>query len=159
FLIALAMQRWNLHRRIALVTLSIMGDRPGPVIAGFMIAAGFISMWVSNTATAVMMLPIGISVLMIVSKVVGSALTDGSADRTGPANGSGTGLADEGQREADDSGRVAVVTSNFGTALVPGIASSASIGSLGTIIGTPPNLLLIGSPKDSHDSSIGFRQW
>jgi sodium-dependent dicarboxylate transporter 2/3/5 len=79
FLIALAMQRWNLHRRIALVTLSIMGDKPGPMIAGFMIATGFISMWVSNTATAVMMLPIGMSVLMIVSKVMGTAL-NGAAD-------------------------------------------------------------------------------
>ncbi len=60
FLIALAMQRWNLHQRIALFTLSLMGDKPGPMIAGFMIATGFVSMWVSNTATAVMMLPIGI---------------------------------------------------------------------------------------------------
>ena len=76
FLIALAMQRWNLHRRIALITLSIMGNKPGPMIAGFMIATGFVSMWVSNTATAVMMLPIGISVLMIVSKVVGGAITN-----------------------------------------------------------------------------------
>src|SRR5699024_6159744 len=102
FLIALAMQRWNLHRRIALVTLSIMGDRPGPMIAGFMIATGFISMWVSNTATAVMMLPIGISVLMIVSKVVGSALTDVSADDTGSADGTGTEIADEGETESED---------------------------------------------------------
>ena len=177
FLIALAMQRWNLHRRIALVTLSIMGDRPGPMIAGFMIATGFISMWVSNTATAVMMLPIGISVLMIVSKVVGSALTDGSADGTGSANdtgtaagtgsandtgtadGTGTEVADEGETESDDSGLGAVVKSNFGTALMLGIAYSASIGSLGTIIGTPPNLFLIGYLKDSHDISIGFGQW
>ncbi len=165
FLIALAMQRWNLHRRIALVTLSIMGDRPGPMIAGFMIATGFISMWVSNTATAVMMLPIGISVLMIVSKVVGSALTDGSADGTGSANDTGTAdgtateVADEGETESDDSGLGAVVKSNFGTALMLGIAYSASIGSLGTIIGTPPNLFLIGYLKDSHDISIGFGQW
>src|SRR5699024_362963 len=165
FLIALAMQRWNLHRRIALVTLSIMGDRPGPMIAGFMIATGFISMWVSNTATAVMMLPIGISVLMIVSKVVGSALTDGSADGTGSANdtgtadGTGTEVADEDETESDDSGLRAVVKSNFGTALMLGIAYSASIGSLGTIIGTPPNLFLIGYLKDSHDISIGFGQW
>ena len=149
FLIALAMQRWNLHRRIALITLSIMGDRPGPMIAGFMIATGFVSMWVSNTATAVMMLPIGISVLMIVSKVVGGAITDTdtSADSENP------------DTAEDDTGLGAVVKSNFGTALMLGIAYAASIGSLGTIIGTPPNLFLVGYLKENHDISIGFGQW
>ncbi|WP_350271167.1 DASS family sodium-coupled anion symporter [Brevibacterium sp. CBA3109] len=143
FLIALAMQRWNLHRRIALVTLSIMGNKPGPMIAGFMIATGFVSMWVSNTATAVMMLPIGISVLMIVSKVVGGAIA-ADADRADPDKDTGLGTA---------------VRSNFGTALMLGIAYSASIGSLGTIIGTPPNLFLVGYLEENHDISIGFGQW
>ncbi|MBX4384428.1 anion permease, partial [Mycobacterium tuberculosis] len=64
FMLALAMQRWNLHRRIALSVLATMGSKTANLIAGFMIATGFLSMWVSNTATAVMMLPIGISVLM-----------------------------------------------------------------------------------------------
>ncbi|WP_152347968.1 SLC13 family permease [Brevibacterium sp. CFH 10365] len=168
FLIALAMQRWNLHRRIALVTLSIMGDRPGPMIAGFMIATGFISMWVSNTATAVMMLPIGMSVLMIVSKVVGTALNEaadpdgaGTEDAGGAADrpSDGDGAADSPSDGGDDTGIGAVVKSNFGTALMLGIAYSASIGSLGTIIGTPPNLFLIGYLKDSYDISIGFGQW
>ncbi|MDN5658081.1 DASS family sodium-coupled anion symporter [Brevibacterium sandarakinum] len=151
FLIALAMQRWNLHRRIALITLSIMGNKPGPMIAGFMIATGFVSMWVSNTATSVMMLPIGISVLMIVSKVVGGAITDSAnteADET-----------ETDETEEDDSGLGTVVKSNFGTALMLGIAYSASIGSLGTIIGTPPNLFLVGYLEDNHDISIGFGQW
>ncbi|WP_420174393.1 SLC13 family permease [Luteococcus sp. OSA5] len=71
FLLALAMQRWNLHRRIALHTVRAMGTKPSMVVAGFMIATGFLSMWVSNTATAVMMLPIGVSVLMLVSDLVG----------------------------------------------------------------------------------------
>ena len=161
FLIALAMQRWNLHRRIALVTLSIMGDKPGPMIAGFMIATGFISMWVSNTATAVMMLPIGMSVLMIVSKVMGTALNGaaGAADQDGAAGDRGEGTAGNQSDGGDDMGIGAVVKSNFGTALMLGIAYSASIGSLGTIIGTPPNLFLIGYLKDNHDISIGFGQW
>ena len=68
-MLALAMRRWNLHRRIALLRLSLMGSKPVNLIAGFMIATGFLSMWVSNTATAVMMLPIGISVLMLVQKI------------------------------------------------------------------------------------------
>lgn len=175
FLIALSMQRWNLHRRIALFTLSLMGNRPGPMIAGFMIATGFMSMWVSNTATAVMMLPIGISVLMIVAKVVGSAITpaeatdrsdstQSSATTEGSAPDAGTGTGADtapGAGSGPDSevGLGHVVKSNFGTALMLGIAYAASIGSLGTIIGTPPNTFLVAYLKDNHDISIGFGQW
>jgi sodium-dependent dicarboxylate transporter 2/3/5 len=65
FMIALAMQRWGLHRRIALNIISVVGTGPRSLIAGFMLAAGFLSMWVSNTATTMMMLPIGLSVVEI----------------------------------------------------------------------------------------------
>lgn len=129
FLLALAMQRWNLHRRIALLTVRSMGTRPSMVIAGFMIATGFMSMWVSNTATAVMMLPIGVSVLLLVTRL------DGDAD----------------PEEA--------LATNFGTALMLGIAYAASIGSLATIIGTPPNTLLVGYLSENQDIEIGFGQW
>jgi sodium-dependent dicarboxylate transporter 2/3/5 len=65
FLIALAMQRWNLHRRVAINLIGIMGTRPTRIIAGFLLASAAISMWVSNTATALMMLPIALSVVQI----------------------------------------------------------------------------------------------
>ena len=65
FLMALGLQRWNLHRRLALVVVKIVGTSPKRIILGFMLATGFMSMWVSNTATAVVMLPIGTSVLML----------------------------------------------------------------------------------------------
>lgn len=65
FLLGIGMQRWNLHRRIALQVLLVVGQKPSQQIAGFMIATGFISMWVSNTATAIMMLPIGMSVISL----------------------------------------------------------------------------------------------
>ncbi len=63
FMIALAIQRWNLHQRIALFILGFVGQRPDHLVAGFMLATAGLSMWVSNTATAALMLPIGISVL------------------------------------------------------------------------------------------------
>lgn len=63
FLIAAAMQRWDLHKRIALIVILWVGTEPVRLVGGFMLATGFLSMWVSNTATAVMMLPIGLSVI------------------------------------------------------------------------------------------------
>lgn len=143
FMLALAMQRWNLHRRIALITLRAMGSKPANLIAGFMIATGFLSMWVSNTATAVMMLPIGLSVLMLVRKILAGEDPASAGD---PA-------------EADEETKQTVIKSNFGTALMLGIAYAASIGSLGTIIGTPPNTFLVGYMGTEHGVNINFGQW
>ncbi|MBL4611452.1 MAG: anion permease, partial [Pseudomonas sp.] len=67
FVLGLAMQRWNLHRRIALLTLLAVGSQPKRQIAGFMLATAFLSMWVSNTATTIMMLPIALSVLAMMT--------------------------------------------------------------------------------------------
>ncbi len=71
FLIALAMQRWNLHRRIAIGLISALGTRPDRIVAGFLIAGALISMWVSNTATALMMLPIAMSVVTLARGIEG----------------------------------------------------------------------------------------
>lgn len=65
FMIALAMQRWQLHRRIALAIIAMVGTSPRAIILGFMVAAAFLSLWVSNTATALMMLPIALSVVAL----------------------------------------------------------------------------------------------
>lgn len=63
FLIAVAMERWHLHRRIALLVIRLVGGGPARLILGFMGASALLSMWISNTATAVMMLPIGLSIV------------------------------------------------------------------------------------------------
>src|SRR5690606_28964981 len=68
FLIAIAMEKWNLHLRIALLTLRRVGLSPRRIVLGMMLATGFLSMWVSNTATALMMLPIATSVLALVTE-------------------------------------------------------------------------------------------
>lgn len=68
FVIALAMERWELHRRIALNIVGYVGTRPSSILIGFIVASAFLSMWVSNTATALMMLPIAQSVLELVDR-------------------------------------------------------------------------------------------
>ena len=68
FLIALGMERWQLHRRLALTIIQAMGTRPARIVAGFMLASAALSMWISNTATAMMMLPIGVSVIELVER-------------------------------------------------------------------------------------------
>ncbi len=125
FVLALTMERWNLHRRIALTILRVIGTNPVALVGGFMVATAFLSMWVSNTATATMMLPIGVSVLAL-------AL-------------SGSGPADRGARLAP--------------ALMLGIAYSASIGGIGTLIGTPPNALLAGYFHETYGVTISFAKW
>lgn len=124
FMLALAMQKWNLHKRIALTIVSKVGSNTAGLVGGFMIATGFITMWVSNTATAVMMLPVGLSVVTLITQFRG------------------------GRTDA-----------NFATALMLGIAYASSIGSVATIIGTPPNVLMVAYLADAHDIQIGFGQW
>ena len=67
FMIAIAMQKWNLHKRIALLVLSITGFRSERLIAGFMIASFILSMWIMNTSTTIMLLPIGISIIQAIN--------------------------------------------------------------------------------------------
>ncbi len=134
FLLALAMQRWGLHRRIALLTVMAVGTRPVRVVGGFMLATAVLSMWVSNTATTVMMLPIGLSVLQLTLE------------------GDDTGDADAADLTGEDA-------HPFATGLMLGIAYAASIGSLATLIGTPPNLFMAGFLEQSYGIEIGFGQW
>lgn len=145
FVLALAMQRWGLHRRIALRTIGIVGTRPTRMVGGFMLASAGLSMWVSNTATTVMMLPIGVSVLGLVGGRIGDeAATGAPTDTAAPTS-------------AQDIASSA--TPNLGIGLMLGIAYAASIGSLATLIGTPPNTFLAAYLAQNHGIDLGFGRW
>lgn len=134
FVIALTIQRWNLHKRIALHTIALVGTNPSRLMLGFMIATAFLSMWMSNTACAMMMFPIGMAVVL---QLAGKS--DAAADAL-----------------PDDQ-----VTRNFGSLLMLAIAYAASLGGVGTLIGTPPNLIFAGAvTKLFPDApSIAFVDW
>lgn len=131
FMIALAMEKWNLHRRIALSIISVIGTNTNRIILGFMVATGFLSMWISNTATAMMMVPIGLAIIYQIS----DALKDDSTIDTSKENFA------------------------FGKALMLGIAYSASVGGIATLIGTPPNAALAGVIKEMYGIELSFAKW
>lgn len=140
FMLAIAMEKWNLHRRIALHTLARVGVSPRRIVLGIMLATGFLSMWVSNTATTLMMLPIGFSVLALVS---GKGMSGRSAE------------ADEAMLAGADDPDIAA----FGICLVLAIAWSASMGGLGTLLGSPPNAIIAGYASEELGITIGFVDW
>jgi sodium-dependent dicarboxylate transporter 2/3/5 len=80
FVIAIAMQEWGLHRRVALNIIRVMGAQPRNILFGFMLAAAFMSLWVSNTAATMLMLPIALSVIGIARRDGGSGAAPASQD-------------------------------------------------------------------------------
>jgi sodium-dependent dicarboxylate transporter 2/3/5 len=137
FVLALAIQRWGLDRRIAFTTLRLVGTRPRAIVAGVMGATAFVSMWVSNTATAAMMVPIAMSVIDV------SLLR-----RTGRTLAEHGGIP---EGNVDDR--------NFALSTLLGIAYASSIGGLGTIIGSPPNGILVRFIEQTYGVKVGFTQW
>ncbi len=146
FLIAIAMQKWDLHRRIALLTLRRVGTSPRRIVLGMMIATAFLSMWVSNTATTLMMLPIALSVLsLVIDNSRGSADED-AVERV---------EAGESVSQAVSDPKIRI----FGVALLLSVAWSASIGGLGTLLGSPPNAIVAGYIESEVGQEVGFAQW
>ncbi|CCQ10158.1 putative sodium-dependent transporter (di-or tri-carboxylates) [Pseudoalteromonas luteoviolacea B = ATCC 29581] len=122
FLLSIAMEKWSLHQRIALHVMVKSGHRPDAQILAMMSVSAFLSMWINNTATTLMMLPIALSVIHVLEKK-------------------------------------GVNVENYGKALLLGIAYSASIGGVATIIGTAPNALMVAFLADSYQIKISFAQW
>ncbi|UCE07512.1 MAG: SLC13/DASS family transporter [bacterium] len=132
FFLAMAMQKWDLHRRIALHIIRLIGLGPRKIILGFMIATALLSMWISNTASTMMMYPIGLAIILQMTNINGK-----------------------------DSRDIETTTASFQTALMLGIAYAASIGGIGTKIGTPPNIVFAAAVKSIFPDApeIGFFQW
>jgi len=133
FMIALAMEKWDLHRRVALSVIEKMGGRPTRLVLGFIVATGLISMWISNTATTLMMMPVAMAVVDRLAEVASRVhqLEEQLIQRT------------------------------LGLVLMLGIAYAASIGGVGTIIGTPTNVALVGFVQQRFPTlpPISFVRW
>ncbi len=129
FILALAMQKWELHKRIALSIISITGTNMRQIILGFILASAFLSMWISNTATTVMMLPIALSIISQIKEFArASSLTQKNIE-------------------------------GFGKALILAIAYSSSIGGIATLVGTPTNLIFSDAIERFYGIVMPFDQW
>ena len=127
FMLGIALQRCGLHRRIALSVLVAAGSGPRRLVGAFMLVTALLSMWLSNTATMMMLAPIGMSVIQARREEHG----DGADGATG----------------------------EFAAALMLGIAYAASIGGMGTPIGTPPNLIMAGFLRTEYGIDVTMLQW
>lgn len=131
FFLAVTIEKWNLHKRIALRSVLILGTSPKKIIFGMMAVTAFLSMWISNTATTVMMLPIAMA------------------------------IAKHAELLAQSSDREENYFKTFGTTLLFGIGYSASIGGIGTLIGTPPNIIFAAQVQRLFPNApeISFFHW
>lgn len=127
FLLATGIEKWALHRRIALNIINLLGTDLRRIVLGFILATGILSMWISNSATSLMMLPIGLAVVSQFRTQLGE---------------SNSSIADR-----------------LGKNIMLGIAYSASIGGVATLIGTPTNTIMVAVIQDLYGYTIGFNEW
>lgn len=127
FIIAFSIERWELHKRAALVILGAVGSRPSNVLMGVMLTSFFFSMWISNTATVMMLIS---AVLAIISQVE-------------------IHLDDEEKKR------------RLSTALLIGLAYSATIGGMATLVGTPTNMIFLRTYRDQFPlhNDMNFAKW
>lgn len=130
FLIALALEKHRLHERIALLIIRVTGTSGNGIIMGFMVATAGLSMWISNTATAMMMLPIAISVVDLLKKNKTEAIHEMDKDER-----------------------------NFALGLMLMIGYAATLGGMATLIGTPPNVVFAGLLNKFYNQTISFSKW
>ncbi|WP_339104537.1 DASS family sodium-coupled anion symporter [Haloterrigena salinisoli] len=151
FMLANAIQKYDIDRRIALYTIAKMGSSPRRLILAIMLVTAVLSMWVSNTATTAMMTPIAVGVLTQVLDRDDLASVEDSAPDDRPTETAADGGAVESAPRAE--------FTNIQISMLLGTAYAASVGGVGTIIGTPPNAILVGQLNAILDYEIGFADW
>ncbi|XP_010285569.1 PREDICTED: solute carrier family 13 member 2-like, partial [Phaethon lepturus] len=179
-LMAIAIENWHLHKRVALWVLLITGVRPALLLMGFMIVTAFLSMWISNTATTAMMVPIAQAVLEQLHK---SEMESSTAGQASENINKAFELQEESNKpdsskETEEKGNSHVLTveedkkrnedlleekhKKFCKGMSLCICYSASIGGIATLTGTTPNLVLQGQVDElfpNNGNIINFASW
>lgn len=128
FFIATAMEKWNLHKRMALAIIAFVGTSTQRILLGFMLATAFLSMWVSNTASVMMMVPMALAI----TAQVAHSLKGKPGEEDIPV---------------------------FEKTLIFGVGYAGTIGGIGTLIGTPPNIILAAQARELFNVEISFASW
>ncbi len=121
FLLALSLEKWHVHKKVARIIIHTVGYSKPRILLGFLISTALLSMWISNTATALMMLPMALAVITALPK-------------------------------KDQNGKFALF-------LLLSIAYAASIGGMGTLVGSPPNIQMAGILDKSFGVQVSFQEW
>jgi solute carrier family 13 (sodium-dependent dicarboxylate transporter), member 2/3/5 len=121
FVMALALEKWHVHEQIARRIIGLVGNSKPQILLGFLLSTGILSMWISNTATALMMLPMAVAIIEAMP----------SSERN----------------------------SKFSVLLLLSIAYAASIGGMGTLVGSPPNTQMAGLLESNYQIRVGFYDW
>jgi sodium-dependent dicarboxylate transporter 2/3/5 len=147
FLLSSMFERWGLHKRLAYFALTRVGTEPRRIVLAVICATAFLSMWISNTATTLMMCPIAVAIVsgLGASRMDRDSARDGDST-LGPRTFSGGGI---GMRRAT------------AEATLLGVAYAASLGGLATPIGTPTNLIFLGAAKQlfPNEHVVTFAEW
>nr|XP_033778329.1 solute carrier family 13 member 2 [Geotrypetes seraphini] len=157
-LMAIAVEHWDLHKRIALRVLLIVGVKPALLILGFMMVTAFLSMWISNTATTAMMVPIAQAVL---EQLHSSKTSQEENEDTEEKKNESTVAVDLALQEEKDSQRQEKHL-RLCKAMSLCVCYSASIGGIATLTGTTPNLVLKGQIDElfpDNNNVINFASW
>ncbi|KAH7291541.1 hypothetical protein KP509_29G021000 [Ceratopteris richardii] len=159
FILAIAIEHYGLHHRMAMKMLNVLGGKkmdPWALVLGFCVGPAFVSLWINNSAAAVMMMPVGLGVLQKANACIESSSF--SAEE-GPEAGVVDGV--DGVESAEKE-KLKIQMAGFSKAVVLAIGFSATIGGMGTLTGTGANLILAGlyeAAYPSADDQVTYLAW
>ncbi|AZH25120.1 SLC13 family permease [Haloplanus aerogenes] len=151
FVLAEALQSHGVDRRVAYHVLLRLGTSPRRLVLAVMVVTAFLSMVISNTATTAMMVPIAVGLV--------GEVTDVWAVDDGAGAGERDGDADAAAGVSPHAATLDTDPSNFQLAMLLGVAYAASLGGVGTLVGTPPNAIVVGQLRELLDYHVSFLDW